>query len=226
MVFSKQIAYEAYFYMFKKREKKTLYLSKNLDYLLSLHSLDIKNLALETGVPAPTISRLKKKECNPTLSSIEPLLDFFRVDMDSFLYMDMADSSYQNKKMLGDLVHISVYSLQDIAEGITKAKVIKFIGAAGITGKNVFGISINNDSLAPAFQSNSIVIIDPDLKAVEADYVLCVLDDIGNTPVFRQIFIDGNNYYFKPINPSFGEMKHFINFKILGVVIKSIESYR
>ena len=213
--------------MILTKEKKSLFLGDNLNYLLSLHSLDIKHLSSETGVPAATIARLRKKGSNPTLSSIEPLLDFFRVDLDSLLYEDMSSQNYQNKKKMGELVPISVYSLEEITNKKSSAKVSEFIGSAGITGKNVYGISINNDALAPAFQANSIIIIDPDLKAAESDYVLCCLGD-GETasPVFRQLFIDGSNYYFKPINPGFGEMKHYDTYKILGVIIKSIGSYR
>ena len=210
-----------------KKGKKALFLSSNLTYLLAQHALDIKNLSIETGVPPATLARLRREGNNPTLSSIEPLLDFFRIDMDAFLYEDMSSPNYQNRKKMGDLVHISVYSLEDIASGRKNAKVLKFIGAAGITGENVFGISINSDALAPAFQSNSIVIIDPNLKPVEGDFVLCCLGSgEEDAPVFRQIFIDGSDYYFKPVNPGFGEMKHYESYKILGVVIKSTESYR
>ncbi len=213
--------------MILRKEKKSIFIGSNLNYLLAQHSLDIKNLSSETGVPAATIARLRKKGSNPTLSSIEPLLDFFRVDFDSFLYEDMSTQNYQNKKKMGDLVHISVFLLEEILDKKNNAKISHFIGAAGITGKNVYGISINSDALSPAFQANSIIIIDPDLKPVESDYVLCCLGDGEvDVPVFRQLFIDGSSYYFKPINPGFGEMKHYDNYKILGVIIKSIESYR
>lgn len=210
-----------------KKGKKAQFLSKNLTYLLNQYTIDIKSLSIETGVPAATIGRLKKDGNNPTLSSIEPLLDFFRITMDEFIYEDLSNTNYQKRKKMGDLVHISIYSLEEIVKGQKNAKVLKFIGAAGITGENVFGILINSDALVPAFQSNSIIIIDPNLKPVEGDYVLCSLGTgEKDIPVFRQIFIDGNDYYFKPVNPGFVDMKHYEDYKILGVVIKSIESYR
>lgn len=213
--------------MFLKRKKKPLFLGKNLNYLLSQHSLDIKNLAIATGIPAPTIARMRKIDSNPTVSSIEPLLDFFRIDMDAFLYQDLSDKKFQAIKLAGELRHIPVFTIQEIALGIENAKVSKIIAAAGITGNNVFAISIHSDILAPAFQSNSMIIIDQDLKPIEADYVLCYLGDLkGGTPVFRQLFIDGKDYYFKSINPEFSEMKRYDEYKILGVIIKSIESYR
>lgn len=213
--------------MLLKRKKKALFLGKNLNYLLSQHSLDIKNLALASGIPAPTLVRMKKADSNPTLSSIEPLLDFFRIDMDSFLYKDLSDKQFQDTKKVGELIHLPLFTLQEISLGVEKATVSKIIAAVGITGKNAFAVSINTDILTPAFQSNSIIIIDPDLKPIEADYVLCYLDDLEEgTPVFRQLFIDGKNYYFKSMNTNFSEMKHYEKYKILGVIIKSIESYR
>lgn len=213
--------------MMTNKGKKHLFLGKNLNYLLAQNTLDIKNLSVETGIPAATLARLKRDGGNPTLSSIEPLLEFFRVDINTFLYEDMSDPAYQTRKKMGDLVSISVYSLEETGARRPHAKVSTFIAAAGVSGPNVFGVSINSDTLAPAFQNNSIVIIDPDLKPVEADYVLCTLGNSPDAlPVFRQLFIDGHDYYFKPVNPGFGEMKHYDQYTILGVIIKSIETWR
>jgi len=207
-------------------EKKRLFLGKNLAYLLTQNALDVKNLSAETGIPAATLARLKRDGSNPTLSSIEPLLDFFRVDINSFLYEDMSDPTFPGRKKMGELVSIAVYSQEEISKGKHQAKVSSFIAAAGVS-QNAFGVAISSDTLAPAFQNNSIVILDPDLKPLEADFVLCVLGSNPDaSPVFRQLFMDGDDYYFKPVNPGFGEMKHFEQYFILGVIIKSIESWR
>ena len=211
--------------MLIKQKKKTLYLSRNVDYLLRLHNIDIKNLSMQVGIPPATIARIRRADSNPTVATIEPLLDFFRVDMDTLLYIDMSKPEYQYKKQSGDFVYIPVVEMQDAKKNITTSKIIKFTGAAGITGKHVFGVNISTEALAPAFQNNSIVIIDPDLTPKESDYVLCCLENDPNL-VFRQIFIDGSHYFFKPINPGFGEMKFYKKFNIIGVVIKSIGSYR
>lgn len=210
--------------MFLARKKKALQLGKNIEYLLRLHNIDIKNLAIQTGIPPATISQMKLEKSNPTVATLEPLLDFFRIDMDALLYKDISHPDYQKKKKTGDLVYIPVVELKH-AKNVKSSKILKFIGAAGITNKNVFGISIETDTLAPAFQNNSIVIIDPELLPKESDYVLCCLGDDPN-PVFRQLFMDGSQHFFKPINPGFGEMKFYETFTILGIVIKSIGSFR
>ncbi|MGQ3891820.1 LexA family transcriptional regulator [Legionella sp. CNM-4043-24] len=207
--------------------KKPLFLGKNLNYLLTQNALDIKHLSAETGIPTATLARLKRDGTNPTLSSIEPLLDFFRVDINAFLYEDMSDPDWHIRKKMGDMISIPVFSLDEVGKGRGQATVSMFIAAAGISGLNVFGVSINSDRLAPAFQNNSIVIIDPDLKPMESDYVLCILGNRPDaSPVFRQLFMDGDDYYFKPVNPGFGEMKQYEHFQLLGVIIKSIESWR
>lgn len=209
-----------------KKRKKPLFLGINLDYLLAQFGLDIKSLSAETGVPPATIARMRKKGSNPTISSLEPLLDFFRVDMDSLLYEDMSSDTYKNKKAIGNLTYVPIVALHEAHHDRRHTKISKIIGAAGITGKDVFGIDINSDGLAPAFQNNSTVIIDPELKPVEGDYVLCVLGDEQEAPVFRQVFMDGKNLYFRPVNPGFGDMKHYEKYHIIGVIIKTIESYR
>lgn len=209
--------------MFLTKKKKKLHFSKNLDYLLELHNIDIKNLAIQTGIPYPTIIRAKRNG-NLTLATLEPLLDFFSIDLDTLLYSEMSHPDYQKKKLMGDLVYIPVVGLKNV-KNIKTSNVLKFVGSAGITNKNVFGVPIETDILAPAFQNNSTVIIDPDLSPKESDYVLCCLGNDPN-PVFRQIFMDGSQYFFKPINLGFGEMKYHEKFVILGIVIKSIGSFR
>lgn len=210
--------------MLLKRKKKPSCLGKNIEYLLKLHNIDIKNLAIQTGVPAATIARMRQKNSNPTISTLEPLLDFFRVDIDDLLYKDISHPEYQIKRQTGDLVYIPVIEMANVKD-VKSSKIITFIGAAGITNKQVFGVPIMTNTLAPAFQNNSIVIIDPVLSPKESDYVLCCLDE-DPIPVFRQVFMDGSQYFFKPINPGFGEIKFHQRFDVIGVVIKSIGSYR
>tara|TARA_Y100000588_G_C14244626_1_gene920886 strand:- start:1964 stop:2596 length:633 start_codon:yes stop_codon:yes gene_type:complete len=206
-----------------KNHKKEIYISKNLDYLLKQHQIDIKNLSIATGVPAPSISRLKKEGANPTISTIEPLLEFFKVDMKSFLYDDLSSSVYQKRKLASNFVPVPVYTLENFDK--KKSVLTKFIGASGIKNANSFGVELNSDSLFPVFQRNSVIILDPDSKPIEGDYVLCRLGE-DKSPVFRRVLFDGNTIYFKPINPDFGDLVQPKNYEIIGVVIKSIESFR
>ena len=157
-----------------------------------------------------------------TAAIFEPILDFFRIDMDTLLYKDMSHPDYLGKKSIMGLICIPVVELKH-AKNVKSAKILKFISSVGITNKNVFGIPVTANILAPAFQNNSIAIIDPDLTPKEGDYVLCCLDEDPN-PVFSQIFMDESLHFFKNVN-SGGEIKIYEAFTILGVVIKSISVF-
>ncbi|WP_419421550.1 helix-turn-helix domain-containing protein (plasmid) [Legionella sp. D16C41] len=123
--------------MLKNRTNKSVYIGKNLDFLLKEYKIDIKNLSAATGVPAPSISRLKKEGANPTISTLEPLLDYFKIDMKSFLYEDLSDPVYQSKRKIGEVIPIPVFNTDNI--GNTKSSIIKFIASSGITNTNVLG---------------------------------------------------------------------------------------
>ena len=209
--------------MVLKKAQKTSYLVSNLEHLLNEFQLDIKNLAAATGVPAPTLARIKRQGANPTISTLEPLLEFFRIDLDSLLYEDITSKEYQNKKRSGLLTHIPVIALEDVDK---KDPIInQFVGSAGITNPDVFGVQIKSQALNPIFPNNCIVIIDPHTPPQEGDYVLCQLNQ-DKEWVFRQLFKDGNQCFFKPLNPDFGQMQSYKTFEILGVIIKSIDNFR
>lgn len=205
----------------KGSHPKAIFLAKNLNFLLGLHKIDMKNLSAATNLPYATIAQIKKTGANPTISSLSPLAEFFRVDIDTLLFQDMTDKHYQSKKRAGELIHIPVMTLSEVKNYPCKTVLEKFIGAAGITNENVFGISIETDSLLPYFRPDSVVIVDPDAKPKNCDIVVCYLDD-STEPTFRQLLIDGSDYFFNPIHPSLGQAKQHEKFKIIGTVIKSL----
>lgn len=211
---------------FKKNiKKRKRQIHHNIDYLMEKFSLDITSLSMETGVPIATISRMKKEDNNPTISSIEPLAEFFRIDLNDLLYEDLSSIEYQSKKKIGNIQYVPVIELEIIRDWPVQFDPKLYMGTIGNLNSGSFGILLTTDSLFPIFYKNSILIIDPLITPKDGDYVFCILYE-EKIPVVRQIFIDGSNNFFKPINPKYGEMVAIKKFKILGVVVKSIENYR
>lgn len=208
----------------KKLKSKNRWLHKNLDFLLHKFGLDIKSLSLETNVPPATIVRMKKEDNNPTIATLEPLADFFRIDLHDFLYEDISSEKYQNKKRVGNIQYVAVTNLAEIKKWPMQLEHKIIVGTVGNLNEGAFGICIDTESMAPLFYKNSIIIIDPAIEPKDGDYVFCVLEK--NIPVLRQFFIDGGNYFFRPINPNYGGLVNVKKFTIVGVVVKSIESYR
>lgn len=209
----------------QKVNRKKRCLHNNLKHLLSKHLLDIQSLSMETGVPIATIFRMKKEDNNPTISSLEPISEFFRIELNDLLYEDITSDEYDKTKMAGNIQYIPVINLNEIKKWPIDSNKKIYIGENGNLSKDSFGILISSDSFIPVFYQNTILIVDPKVIVKDSDYVLCQLGT-DTIPVIRQLFIDGNSYFFKPINPNYGEMSCFKKYKILGIVIKSIENYR
>ena len=169
--------------------------------------------------------RLKKPQNNPTVSSVEPIADFFRVELHEFLYQDLSSEEYQSKQGLGPVKHVPVIHMGELKTWPLQFDRKLFAFASGNLHEGAFGIKIDATSLEPVFLKNSILIVDPQLSAKDSDYVLVTVDD-DTTPVIRQVFIDGKNHFFKPLNPNYGDMTCAKKFKILGIVVKSIENFR
>ncbi len=206
-----------------KRKKR--FLDQNLNFLLKKFDIDSRTLSLETGIPLPTIFRIKRADNNPTLSTVEPIAEFFRVDMHALLYEDISSDEYQNKRKMGDIQYIPIMKLGDIKIWPISFEAKLYIGTVGNLSNKSFGIEIDTDSLNPIFYKNSFVIIDPAVEAKDMDYIFCTIGS-DNIPVFRQYFSEGKSCFLKPINPNYGEMAPIKKFSTLGVVVSSIERYR
>ncbi len=209
----------------RKIKKRKRQIHSNIDYLMEKFSLDITSLSMETGVPIATISRMKKEDNNPTISSIEPLAEFFRIDLNDLLYEDLSSMDYQSKKKIGNIQFVPTAKLEEINQWPIQFNPKLYMGTIGNLNNGSFGLLISTDSLTPIFYKNSILIIDPLILPKDGDYVFCLLQE-EKIPVIRQIFVDGSNNFFKPINPGYGEMILIKKFQILGVIVKSIENYR
>jgi transcriptional regulator with XRE-family HTH domain len=72
------------------------YLNKNIEYLLKIYEIDTATLAVQTGIPT-TLSQIKLGKSNPSAATLESLLDFFRIDMDTLLYKDISHLDYPKK---------------------------------------------------------------------------------------------------------------------------------
>lgn len=211
----------------KERFKnKKRYLHTNIDHLMSREMIDVPELSSQTGVPVATIFRMKRYDNNPTLSSIEPIAEFFDIDLHELLYEDISSDEYQakNSPEVGTK-YIPVIELASVKKWPISMSAKVYLGMSGDLDKKSFGLKIDTTSFVPVFYDGTIVIIDPMVDPRDGDYVLCEVNK-ESVPVLRQLFIDGKKYFFKPINPNYGSLEQVKAFKILGVVVRSIENYR
>lgn len=207
-----------------KRKKR--YLGSNINFLLTRDSLDVATLSLHTGVPVATIFRMKKHENNPTLSSLEPIAEYFDIDLNELLYVDISTDEYRSKNLLSQGVkYIPVFALTEFKKWPNTVVAKIHMGTSGNVSDESFGLKIDTLSFVPVFYEGTVIIVDPSAEAKDGDFVVCILGG-EKIPVMRQIFFDGKKAFFKPINPHVSEVNYSKNYKVIGVVVRSIESYR
>lgn len=106
----------------------------------------------------------------------------------------------------------------------TPIKKIPFIGNISEQG---FATIMPDSSMEPIFTRNSILIFDPNKSSKDRSYVLAKLHD-SEILVFRQLLIDFDHKYLKPLNPDLNVFSMRLlakNDKVHAVLIEARRIY-
>ena len=110
------------------------------------------------------------------------------------------------------------YSASDVIQG-------KFPTLHTFTnpGPNAYALEVFGDGMTAAegdsFPHGSLIVIDPDLRARNGDYVIAKYVD--GCSIFMQYFEDGEKIYFKTLNPKYPAIKKHRKVCICGVVVEA-----
>lgn len=209
-------------------------LGKNIILLMEGCEVDGTELSRETGLPTSTISRLRtiSTDFSPNLSSLLPLAKYFCVTISQLIGEEPLGDDLcgthnpsTTKKQMIPLLGAEIIIEYIIHQHLTGAPPQIEVDLA--ISKLSFAYINNGNAMEPLFLDQTILIIDPELKPHNLDYVLVLAKNKKN-PVFRQLLIDGDERYIKALNPAFNE---FINITseshtILGVVVQSRKNFR
>jgi SOS-response transcriptional repressor LexA len=208
------------------------YILKNL---IDEYSITANELARNTGVPQPVIHKIiKGKTENPNLSTLRAIAKFFSVSVSELIgetpILNGKNNFKQNKIQhypqprkipLINWKEIPLWLEHDTAE------FLEFTSIIGLVGKKTFALKLNdlNSNIDdPEFRDNSIIIVEPDIRPRNRDYV--VIKHLQNNHyLLRQLLIDGINQYLKPLNSEASSRKISVKEKIIGVVIENRRAY-
>jgi len=85
----------------------------------------------------------------------------------------------------------------------------------------VVGDSMENPNGRPTYPQGSIVIVDPDRAPLHGSAVIVRLED-SKQATFKQLIIEGDAQYLKPLNPRYPVMPIDGNATICGVVVQTV----
>lgn len=204
-------------------------ISNKLQTLLKLHGdLSLSDLAKATKIPQPTLHHiLEGKTKKPRKQALEALANFFSISIHQLTgVIPFAPNIPDNIK---DSLQISTIPLIDWKQAKNWERdnndLTKFneIILEKKTDKNTFALQLNDASMEPLFQEESILIFDPSKTPKERDFVLVYFSQ-SDSIVFNRLFIDGKNFYLKQDKQN-GDVNliklNMPNDKIIAVLIQA-----
>ena len=186
--------------------KKFPKLSQILKKLLFDKEMKPVDLARELDIPQPTIHRLVTgKSTRPYKSSLKPIADYFSLSIEQLVGEEPLDgSSAETKKLLkpSGIQTIPLIEWEDIQnlDQLNADQIKKEVAVTNNLSEHSFALIMMDTSMAPAFQRDSILIFDPSINHKDRSFVLVKLKD-SHSYVFRQLLIDLDHKYLKPLNP-------------------------
>ncbi|OGT58633.1 MAG: hypothetical protein A3F43_01495 [Gammaproteobacteria bacterium RIFCSPHIGHO2_12_FULL_42_10] len=191
-----------------------------LSRLLSEKRIRVTELARQINLPQPTVHRIATGICeHPHLSSLKPIADFFDVTIDQLKGFDPIPW-LENVTKIPLLAWESVLRWPSDQDNITSASLV--LTDANV-GPRAYATHLNDTSMDPIFPKGMLLIADPDKIALDRSYVIAKRAT-HHEPIFRQLLIDAQYKYLKPLNPDLNQYKMApINEddKILSVVLQA-----
>jgi len=94
-------------------------------------------------------------------------------------------------------------------------------------GSHMFALTISGNSMEPEFRENDIIVVNPELKPQNSDFILA-RNSKATEALFTQLRIYGDKNILHPLNPEFPdlELNDDGQYSIIGVVTDKIKQYR
>lgn len=183
-------------------------IGKILEKLLFDKKIRATELARETNVPQPTLHRiLSGKSPNPHKSTVEPIADFFNISVEQLsgkqglpLTLSDQNASLVKSESAKQAPLITWKNIPSYIKDPEGCKINEIIYCSPTLGGNVFALNMIDTSMEPYFPQGAVLIFDCDKPSKDRTHVLVHIAD-SDTYLFRQLLVDGEHSYLKPLNP-------------------------
>ena len=192
-------------------------LSHNLKTLMTKHGVTSLALSRQTGIAQPVIHRIASGDTyNPKIASLIPLADFFDVTLDTLIGV----ATSPQRRILPQVPLITYSESQNWPAQEAHQPPSQTILTNAPIGSDAFAIRLTNNTMSPRFPEGTVIIIDPDTPPSNHSFVLAQRPE-ANLPEFKQLLIDGERQFLKPLNPDFSIVAWAPDARIIGTMIEA-----
>lgn len=197
-------------------------LNQILNGLMEKNKVSLTNLHRNTGIAMPTIKRMQSDPTtNPTITTLLPIATFFGITVNQLIGEEAIPSNlsgYIEKPV--NWLSVPIINWDQAIDWPNK----KAIGNSNSiltdaeVGNNPYALIVEEEDWV-GFLKNSTLIINSDLQPEHKDYA--VVYKQGQTmPTLKQIMIDEEKIYLKPLNTYFSPTVFDETHHFLGVLIQ------
>lgn len=204
---------------------------KKLHHILKALMAEVRinesELARRTGVGQPVIHRIASGETdNPKVGTLSPIANFFTISISQLIGDEPLPANripgtfnpgVQGWKQLPLLTWTQVLEWPHIPE---QTKPTPTISIDHDVNEHAYALIVKDTTMEPRFPEGTTLIVDPGLQPQNRDFAIVYVDG-QKLPSFKQVLIDGESTYLKPLNPDFKTVLLDKNYKFLGVVVQT-----
>lgn len=200
-------------------------LATNLKTLMSINNISPTQLARKTGVGQPVIFRIATGETdNPKLATLRPIANYF----DKSISQLVGDEPLLSEQIFKNVTRVPLITLSEASNWqqhhADKSDSTTYVICDCDVSEGSFAVTVEDITMAPQFQPGSLLIIDPNKPAKDRDFVIA--HHAGHkTATFKQLLVDGEFQYLKPINPDFRTSPITEEHRIIGTVRRARTDY-
>lgn len=193
-----------------------------LKKLLRHRKLTVSELSRHTGIVQPVIYRMTTGETdNPKLATLLPIANYFNVNISQLIGEEPLEDENDTMQQKTSKIPLLNWTNAQLYKEITPTQP-KTVIATGVS-EQAFALVMPDTSMEPMFQRESLLIFDPLIEPQDRSFVLVSLG-VTESAVFRQLIIDVNQRYLKPLNPDFSLFKMRlldVQDKIIAILVES-----
>lgn len=120
--------------------------------------------------------------------------------------------------------NVPLLELHELAHGLKidirqRRESANMVSTTLLMGRNAFALKQTGDAMEPKIPAGALVFVDPDKEVTNGSIVLA-LTAAGSTPLIRQLTIEGESRYLRPLNERYPLEKMPSSCQILGVAVQ------
>lgn len=207
-------------------------LSTILKSLMAELKISESELARRTGIGQPVVHRIASGETdNPKVATLSPIANFFAISISQLI----GDEPLPANRLPGTFnptahgwAQIPLLEWEQATEWpnvTTSSKATQSVSVDMNLCENAYALTVKDTTMEPRFPEGTTIIIDPSLTPNDRDYAVVHIDG-QKIPTFKQILIDGDATYLKPLNSDFKTVLLDKKHRFLGVMVQARMDFR